>query len=212
MFVAGCVNEHVRGRAVDIGEPYPLELSDLVGSERSSWAGPMVAWRLNDPRCAADSEAGQGLAPGCIWNFGPRADPQALTLHTGIAPPAAESCNGRLSAPTGCFPEHKHATFSIGPVCTAASGGGRVALLGEIGKFVAVSPDRLASVDCGRIGSAPSKPQVSVVAVGSEGEVVRLAFALACGDGWGVRVAAVAIGADGKGSATCSCAGCAQQQ
>ena len=207
--------------AVDIGAPFPLEPSDLVAhtaslnatdaTARSAAMGPMKVWRMSDPACAV---AGAVTDQTCVQNL---TSPGGAGhyISTGVGPPAAAGCQGKPADPTGCFPEHKFKTFSVSPVCggtTAQQGqgaaGGVVSLLGEVGKFVAASPDRLSAVVCGDDGV------VDVSVVGVEAEHVQLLFWTECKgrDSEALAAVEVVVGADGKGRASCSCASCREQQ
>ena len=252
--------------AVDIGQKFPLERSDLVppptAPTRRAPATPvhvgkaaardddgadddaLVAWRLGDAACVDGGDASK-----CVVALSSEAP---LEIHTGL--PRTPGCKGRESDPTGCFAEHMHETWSIGPVCTAGDdatatsarlssssitggiaggssarsggvgggvgGGDGVALLGELHKYVAVSPDRLSSVSCSSSSSSDkaaaattqedagaSALQLDVSLHGAAGESVELLFLRRCGGESSLRAVTATIDAKGEGRVVCGACG-----
>ena len=164
---------------------FELARNDLLhgtgGVAGVSQADELLAWRLHDPACADAAPAS-----GCVRGFNSSAP---LRLQTGGAASKAGE-------------EHKFATFSMGPAC------GRFALLGELGKFVAVSPARLTRVDCATLAKEGKPPALSVAVAGAKGERVRLLFVV----GEQLKVVELVVGEGGTAAVACDtthAAGCA---
>jgi hypothetical protein len=227
--------------AVDIGQSFPLERTDLVppstpsatDAAASASDHELIAWRLDDTACADGKDASQ-----CVSTL---SDTTPLLIKTGV--PATKGCEGYPTDPTGCFAEHKHSTWSIGPTCsvhgnssTRSSGSmtnstnaigeekpDAVALLGELHKYVAISPDRLSSASCQAINygdrAATQSTRLSVNTQvdlrGAAGESVELLFMRRCAGVSQLSVVNVMVDQHGKARVVCGACGpkvgCAQE-
>eukprot|EP01044_Picomonas_judraskeda_P016153 COSAG03_NODE_2824_length_2430_cov_1.670957_2_plen_454_part_00 len=224
--------------AVDIGQSFPLERTDLVPPSTPSATDAavtasdheLIAWRLDDTACADGKDPSQ-----CVSTL---SDTTPLLIKTGV--PATKGCEGHPTDPTGCFAEHKHSTWSIGPTCsvrgdssTRSSGSlmtnavseektDAVALLGELHKYVAISPGRLASASCHQASnygdratqSARLSVNTQVHLRGAAGESVELLFMRRCAGVSQLSVANVTVDQQGKARVVCGACGakvgCAQ--
>ena len=219
--------------AVDIGQPFPLEVTDLVPpptpaaaiSAKMAADRELIAWRLGDTACVDEKDAS-----ACVSAL---SSTSPLLIHTGI--PATKGCEGHATDPTGCFVEHNHSTWSIGPVCSVGADVGgdhnsdypkpdAVALLGELHKYVAVSPDRLSAASCQATNYTDGASTSSINATpgmklhvelrGAPGESVELLYMRRCAGSTQLTVINATVDELGKAVAVCDACGtsleCAQ--
>ena len=143
--------------AVDLARPFLLDREDLNHFTPDGPAPntvppppPLLAWRLHDPACSTGKPASGCLRPLASGSGG------GLHLETG-------------GASLRAFSEHRFSNFGLGLVCEDGFG-----LLGELGKHVAASAARLASVRClAGDGEGEAAGGVEVQVAGAAGEQVR---------------------------------------